>query len=373
MIRVIIVEDEQPTLDLMERLVGRHPLLEVAGTFTSPLEALEQYTLLKPDAVFLDVEMPKMGGLELANKLREIDEDIQIVFTTAYPDYAVDAFRVSAVDYLLKPVTSDDLERVVARLSKNYSLRSNLEAPVAVGEPSVRCLGTFETRKVDGSLISWPTRKTEELFAYLLAYPNRLAGKWQLADLLWTDMEEDRALHNVHNAIYRLKKALKEAGLPVDLTHSNEGYLLRVAPAFTDIERFRDFMKRTSAIDIRNATEAEKLFRSCRGELFGGKDYVWSSGLAAEVSAQKASLALMLASYYREIADMAAAKMTLRTYLADAPLDEEINAELLRLYAESGESGAFRNHYEQYAQRLEAELGVRPTESIRVLATGFSI
>lgn len=325
-IRVIIVEDERPILDLMKRLAGRHPLLEVVGTFTSPLEALERYPQLRPDAVFLDVEMPKMGGIELADKLRAIDEELQVVFTTAYPGYAVEAFRVSAVDYLLKPVTPDALERVVGRLSKNHSLRSALRPRSAAGDPPVRCLGTFETRKADGSLIGWPTRKTEELFAYLLAYPNRLAGKWQLADLLWPDLEEERALHNVHNTVYRLKKALKEAGLNVELTHGNEGYAMRIPPSFTDLESFRDFMDRTSAIDERNAAEGDKQLRSCRGALFGGKDYVWSLGLAAEVTMQQAALVRMLASYYRGIGDEASEKETLRAYGSDSPFDEEMNA-----------------------------------------------
>ncbi|WP_274364707.1 response regulator [Paenibacillus thermotolerans] len=322
-LRVIIVEDEKPILDLMERIAGRHPILEVAGAFASPLEALERYPQLRPDAVFLDVEMPKMGGIELADRLRAIDEELQVVFTTAYPGYAVDAFRVSAVDYLLKPVTADALERVVTRLSKNRSLRSALRPPSAAGDPPVSCLGTFETRKADGSLIGWPTRKTEELFAYLLAYPNRIAGKWQLADLLWPNLDEDRALHNVHNTVYRLKKSLKEAGLSAELTHSNEGYLLRIPPSFTDLESFRDFMGRTTAIDERNAAEGEKQFRSCRGALFGGKDYVWSLGLAAEVAMQQAALARMLVSYYRGIGDEAAAKETLRTHLSDSPFGEE--------------------------------------------------
>lgn len=373
MLRVIIVEDEKPILALMERLVGRHPMLEVAGAFASPLEALERYPELKPDAAFLDVEMPKMGGIELAAKLREIDEELQVVFTTAYPGYAVDAFRVSAVDYLLKPVTPDALERVAARLTKNHSLQSAKRLADRQESMPVRCLGTFETRKADGSLVGWPTRKTEELFAYLLAYPNRLAGKWHLADLLWAEMEEERALHNVHNTVYRLKKTLKEAGLPADLTHGNEGYLLRFHPSFSDLESLRDFMSRIQAIGERNAAEAERLFRSCRGPLFGGKDYVWSSGLAAEAAAQQASLARMLAAYYLGNGNAAAAKETLRAYLSDCPLDEEIHAELLRLYAESGEAGAFRSHYEQYARRLAEELGAEPGEALRAMAARVGI
>ncbi|WP_156157875.1 LytR/AlgR family response regulator transcription factor [Gordoniibacillus kamchatkensis] len=185
MIRVMIVEDEKPILDLMARLAAQHAELEVVGTFTSPVTALDQYPLLLPNAVFLDVEMPRMGGIELAEKLKELNEDLQVVFTTAYPGYAVEAFRVSALDYLLKPVTPAALERVIAKLLKHRVLQA-AGRPLSLIQqgPIVRCLGTFETRGADGTLLSWPTRKTEELFAYLLAYPNRLAGKWQLSNLL---------------------------------------------------------------------------------------------------------------------------------------------------------------------------------------------
>ncbi|RAV21480.1 response regulator [Paenibacillus contaminans] len=372
MLRVMIVEDEQPILDLMERLVGEHPLLQVAGSFASPLAALDRHEELKPDAVFLDVEMPKMGGIQLAEKLKAQNEELQIVFTTAYPDYAVEAFRVHAADYLLKPVTSEELERVAARLLKLHVMRSGHRPVIAVDkEPIARCIGTFETRGANGSLINWPTRKTEELFAYMLAYPNRLVGQWQLADLLWPDLDEDRALHNVHNSVYRMKKALKDAGVSMDLSHSNEGYRLQISPDFSDLERFRDFMNRTSEIDMRNAAEAAKLLRSHAGSLFGGKDYSWSAGLAAEIAAQQAGLARMLTAYYRRIGERSAAKETLRVYLQHAPLDEEMTGELLRHYAEDGEIGSFRTIYEQYVRRLEAELNVAPAEEIRKLAAAF--
>ncbi|QJD86253.1 response regulator [Cohnella herbarum] len=372
--RVMIVEDEKPILDLMARLVGQHPSLTIVGTFTSSAAALAAYEEIKPDAAFLDVEMPRMGGIELADKLKAIDERVQIVFTTAYPQYAVEAFRVSAVDYLLKPVTPDAIERVVSRLSKNHALHS-MPPPhaAATEEPTVRCLGTFETRLSDGSLMSWPTRKTEELFAYLLVYPNRIAGKWHLADLLWPDLDESRALHNVHNTVYRLKKALREAGIAVELTHSGEGYDLRKPPIFTDLELFRDFMKGAASIDEEKAVEGTKLLISSRGALFAGKDYAWSAGLEAEIFQQQASLASKLSDYYRRSGDETAAKEMLRAYLSYAPLDEKMNAELLRLYSKSGELGLFRSHYDKYAGLLSEELGLAPSDQIREMMKELSI
>jgi len=367
MFRVMIVEDEKPILDLMKRLVGQHPLLEVAGAFASAAEALAAFPQLRPDAAFLDVEMPKMGGIELADKLKAMDDALHVVFTTAYPEYALEAFRVSAVDYLLKPVTPDGIERAVSRLAKNQSKQTPSVEP-ASEEPRVRCLGTFETRGADSRLMSWPTRKTEELFAYFLVYPNRLLGKWQLADMLWPDLEEDRAIHNVHNTIYRLKKSLKEAGIEIELTNTNEGYHFQVPASFTDLGRFRDFMGRTTVIDDRNVQEGERHFRMYKGELFGGKDYVWSTGAAAEAASQYVGLTRMLIAYHRESSHEAAAKETIHAYLAHMPLDEEMNGELLRLYFEKDEIEPFRRHYERYRHQLQEELGVEPSDEIKRMA-----
>ncbi|WP_158602396.1 response regulator [Cohnella endophytica] len=368
MFRVIIVEDEKPTLDLMERLIGRHPLLDVVGAFTSPLEALARFGELKPEIAFLDVEMPKMGGIELADKLREADEELQVVFTTAYPVYAVDAFKVNAVGYLLKPVLPEDLDGVVPRIVKNREMHAALRPFAGIEEPTVRCLGTFETRGTDGSLLNWPTRKTEELFAYFLAYPKRLTDKWQLADLLWPETEETRSLHSLHNTIYRLKKVLKEAGIEVELTHTNEGYLFEASPAFSDLGQMRDFMARMTKVYGNNASEAEQRFRSYRGSLFGGKDYPWSASTVSEAASHYASLARLLTAWYRERGDPASAKETLRVYLGQAPLDEEIHGELLRLYLEAGETGSFLRHYDSYERLLAEELGIEPPEELRLQA-----
>lgn len=89
-------------------------------------------------------------------------------------------------------------------------------------------------------------------------------------------------MHNVHNNVYRLKKTLKEAGIDAELSNTNEGYVLRAAPGFSDLERLRSFTDRTGTIDGRSAAEGGKLLRSYGGSLFEGKDYVEElRGLAA--------------------------------------------------------------------------------------------
>ncbi|MDI4648320.1 response regulator [Cohnella hashimotonis] len=368
MIRVIVVEDEKPTLELMTLLIGRHPMLELVGAYTSPFEALERFAETRPDAAFLDVEMPKMGGIALAEKLKAIDGELQVAFTTAYPAYAVEAFRVSAVDYLLKPVTPDDLARVALRFGRSQEIRSALKSAAPSGKaPAVRCLGTFETRGADGRPMSWPTRKTEELFAYLLAYPDRLHGKWQLADLLWPELDEERALHNLHNTVYRLKKSLKTAGVGIELAHGNQGYRFRAQAGLSDLQLLREYGG-SEPDTVAVAREAhERVLMLVKGELFAGKDYAWSAGLAVEVASQQAALTRRFAAKLRKSAP-SLAKSLMFAYLSESPLDEEVNEELLELLAELGESALFHRHYTQYAERLGAELDAEPSAALRKLA-----
>lgn len=99
MIRVILVDDERHAIEAMQDVMAEFDQIEVAGTFTNPYEALRGMPALACDAVFLDIEMPGVDGMESAKKILEIDASIRIVFTTAHDQYAVEAFEVNAVDY----------------------------------------------------------------------------------------------------------------------------------------------------------------------------------------------------------------------------------------------------------------------------------
>jgi two-component system, LytTR family, response regulator len=118
MIKAIIVDDEQPALDKLEKLLKDSGLISVEGTFTEPTEALSFLKKTQVDAVFLDIEMPDTDGIELAIRILDIQERISVVFVTAYNQYAVEAFRLNAIDYLMKPVTSERLEETLGRIIK---------------------------------------------------------------------------------------------------------------------------------------------------------------------------------------------------------------------------------------------------------------
>ena len=94
------------------------PDIKFLGSYTDPREGMEAIRSLKPDIVFLDIEMPWINGFELIDQLQPID--FEVIFVTAYNEYALKAFRSKALDYLLKPIESPDLENILNKYATSY-------------------------------------------------------------------------------------------------------------------------------------------------------------------------------------------------------------------------------------------------------------
>ncbi|MEP7375428.1 MAG: LytTR family DNA-binding domain-containing protein [Chitinophagaceae bacterium] len=115
MINAIIVDDEPHSYKTMEALLKRYCReVNVVATCTNGIEGLEAIGRLKPDLVFLDVEMTKMNGFEMLEQLHEIN--FHLIFVTSYDAYALKAIRFSAIDYLLKPVDREELQKAVQKV-----------------------------------------------------------------------------------------------------------------------------------------------------------------------------------------------------------------------------------------------------------------
>ncbi|HEY0767458.1 MAG TPA: LytTR family DNA-binding domain-containing protein [Steroidobacteraceae bacterium] len=116
--RVLIVDDEPPARERLRSLLAEIEDVEAIGEAVNGSEALQQTHELAPDVVLLDVRMPGMDGLEAARHLNVLEEPPAVIFTTAFDQYAVEAFDAHAVGYLLKPVRKEQLAAVLARASR---------------------------------------------------------------------------------------------------------------------------------------------------------------------------------------------------------------------------------------------------------------
>jgi DNA-binding LytR/AlgR family response regulator len=130
MIKVILVDDERFALDELEFLLKKYDGIEIAATFDDPVSALEEAKNIKFDAAFLDIDMPVINGLNVARDLIESYPNIKIIFVTAHDDYAVKAFDLNAIDYILKPIEKDRLDRAVERLLNSGIKSSGMNSSI---------------------------------------------------------------------------------------------------------------------------------------------------------------------------------------------------------------------------------------------------
>lgn len=112
--KCIIVDDEPPATRIVENYIGKVNFLEKVGVFNDSLKALEFLNTQQVDVIFLDIQMPQLTGLQIS---KIISKDIKVIFTTAYPDFALEGFDLNAVDYLLKPIAFERFYQAVSKLN----------------------------------------------------------------------------------------------------------------------------------------------------------------------------------------------------------------------------------------------------------------
>lgn len=117
-LKCLVVDDEELARDLLRNHIEKVPYLELGGSYANPLEALDRLREEPIDVIFLDIQMPEIKGVELAKLL---PKTVKVIFTTAYAEYALEGFEVSATDYLLKPITFERFLKAVEKITSAHS------------------------------------------------------------------------------------------------------------------------------------------------------------------------------------------------------------------------------------------------------------
>lgn len=138
MIRALIVDDESPARDRLRRLLAEAADVEVVGDADDGPAAMEQIAALAPDVVFLDIQMPGCSGLEVAASIASPGP--HVVFCTAFDQYAIDAFELNAVDYLLKPVSRARLDKALDRVRRGAAETDAVSRALRASAPATRFL-----------------------------------------------------------------------------------------------------------------------------------------------------------------------------------------------------------------------------------------
>lgn len=356
-----LIDDEEPCLDELAWLLKQYPDLELAGMDTDPVKALRSIKECPPDVVFLDIDMPKMDGLELALRIQEWCPGVMVIFVTAYAQYALDAFKAHPLDFLLKPIKRGRLDDCVSHLRKQYALLH----PEGVVQPSLtlRCFGAFELNcKNQGK---WGTRRVRDLLLYLIDRNGSPATKPELLRAMFGGQDGKRTVHNLYMTIYRLKSLLYTLDPERKLIRLTEDNALIIAPGVCDFTDFMRFARENAVITEAKSVEAARMLGLCRGPYFEKEGFEWANESANEVETEYERIALGLGGCHIAAGRLLEAERVLSALLLRNALCEEAHTLLLDLTLQMGNREAYLGRYEQYARILKKELHLKPDPRYR--------
>ena len=237
----VCVDDEGLILSRTVSLVKKTKKFDKVESFMDAFDALEFLDKEKAELALLDIDMPQMGGLELAAAMKGKCPGIRIIFLTGYSEYAVDAYAMHATGYLLKPVSYDRL------LSEIEFALGSPEAPMGAGSLQgtsgirVQTFGYFNVL-VEGKPVIFKRTKAKELLACLVDRQGQFVSRKDLFYILWEDDDYDRAKQKYFDTIIRsLKETLDEYGIS-EIFEAEKG-LMRVVPEKIDCDLYRFLAK----------------------------------------------------------------------------------------------------------------------------------
>jgi DNA-binding LytR/AlgR family response regulator len=146
MLKCLVIDDEPLAIKLLEDHISKVPFLQLAGTFSNPLEALLDFNKHPADIIFLDIQMPQLNGVQFMQLLQN---RAQVIITSAYQEYAIEGFEYNVVDYLLKPIS---FERFYRAVEKAYNLK-NPKAAISGSREMFPATGGYIFVKVENKMV----------------------------------------------------------------------------------------------------------------------------------------------------------------------------------------------------------------------------
>lgn len=354
--KVRLIDDELHCLDELAWLLKQYPDLELLGMDTDPLKALASIPAQPPDAVFLDIDMPNINGLELALRIQEQCPGVIIVFVTAHAQYALKAFETHPLDFLLKPIRRARFDNCVAHLRKHYTLLHPEGA--AKRTLTLRCFGMFElTGEIE---VKWGTRRVKELLLYLIDRNGSPASKPELLAALFEGQTDKNTVHNLYMTIYRLRSLLDTLEPERRLIRLTEENALIIAPGVCDFTDFMRFARENNLITENNTVEAAHILGLCQGQYLEKEGLEWADESANVVESEYERIALGLAGCHIAAGRLPEAELVLSVLLQHNMLCEEAHTLLLDLALQTCNRSAYITRYSQYARMLKKELHLKP-------------
>lgn len=299
MIRAVLVDDEQLALQHMKKKLGELGTIEVIHTFSNAESFLIDMEQLDFQVIFLDIEMPGLNGLDLARIIKEWNKNIFIVFVTAYRDYAIQAFELHSIDYLLKPILKYRLEKTVIRIQEQLQLtgKSPMSVESTLPNLKINCFDEFIVYFQDEP-IKWKTAKSKELFAFLISNLQTYINRDTIIDQLWPEHDYKKAKIQLHTSMSHLRKLLDSIGYEQVIIFSNQSYALELDTLQCDAIELEKIIDLYPEVNPENIQTFEQIVQQYTGDYMEKNCYEWATVKAQSIRQKLFRLLQKMIDYY---------------------------------------------------------------------------
>lgn len=356
--RAILVDDEPMALDVLKSVLLTYEDIHIVGGYTDPKLALEDMENTKPDVIFLDIEMGPVNGLSISEDFIKKNDSLEIVFITAYSQYAIDAFELNVIDYVLKPIQENRLDKTINRLRKK--IKNNSETQDADELLKINCFGNLEVVNSLGKALAWRTQKSKELFTYLLVQREKQALKGVLIETIFPDKKLENANTLLHTTIYQLRKNLKTIGFKESITFLNGWYKLNI-PIENDFEK----LDKIISSGEHGVEEVNEILRLYKGDFLEYEGYYWAISLQEKY--KRATLNILnkfTKDQMEKNLDSPLLIKALELMYKMEPYDDNIAENIICYYRKQGEIKKMKGFFQQYKDMLWKDLGLEPMDSL---------
>jgi len=372
--KVLLVDDEPRALERLEKMCRINSALEIVGAFTQPKEALAYAEDHEIELVLLDIEMPHLTGIAFAEQLFELKPSVEVIFITAYDQYAIEAFKVAAVGYLLKPITQEELDQQIERrLKKRNDLMKINEMTKKDNSwladkttVNIYCMGGFQCVAPNGAVIKWRTQKAEELVAILAHHQFKPVSKDYIIDQLWPQMSYERASKNLHAICYYIRDTFSALGFNDVLIRSKGTFMLNQQKFTLDVIALKTLLDKPLT-ELKRSTDFDNIVALDRGTYFEGKSYEWAQPMETWLLNRLENL------YLKRSADLIgdgfheSANALLLQVIKKNVVSEEAYERLIKLSIEQGDHPTAVRWYQKYEAAIKNELDLEPSEAMKQL------
>ena len=201
---------------------------------------------------------------------------------------------------------------------------------------------------------------------------NSEVAKWKITQVLWPECEEEKQLNtNLYTTVYKVKKTLLLANIKFSFTFINGRYKLELPDVYIDASEFETITNSEIAFSAASIEKYKKALSLYKGNYLEENEYFWSQNKSEEYLRRYLILASEFVKYYTARTDYANAEKILLEALTKAPLDDELNEMLLKLYFVRKDKASFITHYKKIKELYQSELGIMPNTSMQELFRGI--